>query len=168
MRWGSVVLCLALRTAPAVADPGKRPPVKTVRQSYRPMVMLTDLGVGAFALVASAKHSEPLLAAAGVGWVGAVPVVHAIGGNYERAGTSLGLRIGVPLAGGLVAYELYEADKCTNSVDGCAPVEFVLVPVGVLVATVVDWVLPSEVDIPVTTSLTATRGGAALTFRGTF
>ena len=168
MRWGSVVLCLALLAAPAVADPADVQPVKTVRQSYRPLVMLTDLGFGALALVASAKDSEPLLAVAGVGWVGTVPLVHAIGGNYKRAGTSLGLRVGVPLAGGLVAYALYKADTCTNSVDGCAHVEFVLVPVGVLVATVVDWVLPSEVDIPVTTNLTATRGGAAVTFSGTF
>jgi hypothetical protein len=168
VRWGSVVLCLALLAASAVADPGGAPSVKPARRSYRPLVIVTDLGVGVLAFGAAAHHRESLLAVACVGWVGAVPLVHAIGGNYERAGASLGLRVGLPFAGGLVAYALHKVDTCTNSVDGCGDAEFALVPVGVLVATVVDWVLPSEVDLPVTTRLAATRGGAALTFSGTF
>ena len=84
---------IALSSSPARAEP--RP-----GEWYGYQVLLTDVfGVGLFSGGLNVESWQATAIGAGSVLFGG-PIVHAAHGNWGRAGISLGLRVGLPAAGG--------------------------------------------------------------------
>jgi len=131
---GSLVAWMAdgISCPPALAGPAE--PVASTAQHktwYGWQLMIAD--VTSFALL------FPTSGATAITYLVVPPLIHAAHGQGWRAGTSIGLRLGVPLVAMLVAASA-SSGSCTNDSDElCAlgPAAFGLL-VGVIVAAAID------------------------------
>jgi len=100
------------------------------------------------------------------------PLVHSSQGNTSGAWKSFGLRLGLPLVGGLIGEAMRKqecnGDYCTES---SGPGDS-LSGIGVLSAMVIDWFVLAKVERPaagyVPYATTTANGGAAFGLAGTF
>lgn len=130
----SAPLAPAMAPPPAFAAPGMVPPASTTfyveppLESYRWQVVSADV-VG---LVIALAHQESSLQLAGLTYLLGAPLVHSLHGEVGRAGTSLALRVGLPLAGALAGLALTQRSsrRCTDDDFDCGGDEVQLVAAG--------------------------------------
>jgi hypothetical protein len=173
---------------PEVPPPAAAPVrVEPTTVSYRGQIITADVASFGLMLVGPlVDDNEPDLS--GIGFAGyflAAPLVHAAHGRGGAAVKSLGLRIGLPFLGGLVGYRLGPDDMaCVQAgTDGRAPhggcgdhgslIGLLLgAAAGAGTAMYVDakYLSHYETTRVVTWSagIAPTRGGAALSFSGSF
>ena len=106
------------------------------------------------------------------------PIVHTLHGNSRRAGTSLALRVGVPLVLGGLTYAVRPKEDCTGNHEGdwCGAAE-IIIPAyvgiaGLGVAMLVDDFGLAYDEKPTaprwTPTVQASRGGMTFGLAGTF
>lgn len=134
MRIAVIALLLAMTSMAAAQAPGQTlawdpelPParVEPVTVSYRGQIITADVvSLGLMVLgPLSDEHDMSLSGLGFTGWFLAAPLVHAAHGRGGAAAKSLGLRIGLPILGGIAGYRLGPDDtSCvyTPAVDGHA------------------------------------------------
>jgi len=181
-----LLLAPALARADAPGSTAPHPPSPTYRtDSYRAQLFLAD--VAAIGLTIAAAETEPKLMLAGwAGFIGFAPIVHSLHDNGRGAAISLGLRVGIPLAGaaaGMAAYHLGQ-EPCRPGDDLCdlreedAIDEMALgISAGLLAAMVIDYAVLGETRVKVsgteraptwTPVVSATAHGVSLGVSGLF
>ena len=152
-------------------DPPRPPGLIDTEQghlpSYRAETLALDgLAVGAMLL---AGHGNGVVGIAGLGtFLLGAPIVHARHGSATRAVTSLALRVGLPLAGGMIGARMFHGED-EEQVGGVILVG----GIGALVAVVIDTAFlagEQETRRPRTWTPTvrATRDGYTMGIGGAF
>jgi hypothetical protein len=158
-------------------------PPKPQREWYGWQTLLVD-GAAVTAFFATEQNNNSVggeLSAAG--YVLAAPVIHLAHRNAEAAGISIALRLGLPLAGGLIGYAASRSDA-KNEDSGLEAMAAVGLGafLGVAIASIVDASVLAYVDHPTTPtsskpdrkafqiapSVGPLRGGLSAGLTGTF
>ncbi|NVB78609.1 MAG: hypothetical protein HOV81_09465 [Kofleriaceae bacterium] len=170
-------------------DPELPPPrLEPVTVSYRGQIITADI-VALGLMVLGPQSDEHGLSLSGLGFTGwflAAPLIHAAHGRGGAAAKSLGLRIGLPILGGIAGYRLGPDDtSCvyTPAVDGrpseggCGDHGSVIgallgIAAGAGTAMYIDakYLARYQTERAVTWSagIAPMRGGASLSFSGSF
>ena len=115
-----VLLSIALCASRAFADPPGLtplaiPPPTPAPENYRLQIVAADgLAAGLF-ILGAAQHGESGQPAALLGTAGFVfggPIVHLFHHRSKRAAQSLGLRVGLPVFGGVVGWYVGPKQQC--------------------------------------------------------
>ncbi|MBT8494612.1 MAG: hypothetical protein KJO07_16270, partial [Deltaproteobacteria bacterium] len=109
---GALLLAMAVAASPAAAQPGVSSAPTEQAESYTGTIVLVDaLSLGTFALAGVLGENDDgygddtglMFAMLGLsGWMVGPGIVHAAKGDRIRGLASVGLRLGLPVAGGLV------------------------------------------------------------------
>jgi len=150
----------------------KEPPTDTRWYGYQ--TLLADAASTAL-LIGAAKSETPTLAALGLGtYLIAGPVIHLANGRPKAAGTSLALRLSLPLAGAALGVGLGAATVGTGGWAGLV-VLFVGAIGGIAgagVASIIDATTLAREKVPrnsgFTMGVVPTRGGLTVGAAGTF
>ncbi|WP_394826494.1 hypothetical protein [Pendulispora albinea] len=107
-------MAFVFSTPSLAAAPSEQPPTRVRWYGYQ--TLLVDLAsVGMVIAAGATKDGGPAVFGVG-GYIFGGPVVHAIHGRYATGAISLLLRLGLPAAGGGLAYAA--AGSCTTKRDG--------------------------------------------------
>lgn len=142
----AVVLSLSVTAAHADGPPGTAPflaptsaPVDHRTQWYGWQILAIDAALMA-ALVASLdERTDSVASLSLLGLIASGPIVHAANGKSDRILSSLGLRLGLPLAGlALGSAGCDDKDESLGEAYGCAAGMIGGIAIGTLVAEVID------------------------------
>ena len=127
MRIAVLVVALSVRVAAAeppgvtVAPPGLTPVVELpaappLEPSYRSQTVIAD-GIAMGLLVIGVKTNNEAIGYLSLGtYAGGAPLVHLAHHRPGRAAASLGLRVGLPILGGILGDKLGNQHRCSGDV----------------------------------------------------
>ena len=192
----AVVLVIALTSAAHANPPGLTPPgleepppppnaqppapSNQPAQSYRTMTFAADAAAVGMLFLAIDNENEDLAKLSLGTYLFGAPLVHVVKNRPSRALASLGLRVGLPILGGMLGEamheepECYEYDYCGDYYEGPSDEAVLGIVGGALAAMVIDTAYLAKVDPPKreqpswTPTARATKGGFALGVNGRF
>jgi hypothetical protein len=164
----------------AVAPPGLTPVVELpagppLEPSYRRQTVIAD-GIAMGLLVIGIRTNNEAVGYMSLGtYAGAAPLVHLAHHRPGHAAASLGLRVGLPILGGILGDKLGRGSRCSGDVCVDESDEFMAFGVlgGIAAAMVLDTsLLAKEDEAPApagwSPAIAARRDGITLGFSGSF
>jgi hypothetical protein len=114
--------------------------------------VLSDVASVGLIAASGSSSAAPLAYVGLLGYIGGSPVIHAVNGSGQKSAISVGLRLGLPLVGGLMAYAITSSHSQSSEDNDLGNALEIAggVAAGAIVAMVIDDIFVARKTKPIT------------------